>query len=147
VRRDGGDVTQRINPLSAEPERRRARDNDVLRLGLRQRLSAHSEWLLSLVKTDSEGRSKDISRIFIPGPNFTIESRSSLVSPNQAHYAEAQYSYQGEQHSITGGISLYQDDSSTKLTTTIRDSRFPFVVTSESLTNADLKHHNAYVYH
>ena len=146
VRRDGGDVTQRINPLSAEPERRRARDNDVLRLGLRQRLSAHSEWLLSLVKTDSEGRSRDISRIFIPGPNFTIESRSTFLIPTQAHYAEAQYLYQGEQHSTTGGLSLYQDDSNTNLTATT--SGLPFAVPpTASLTNRDLKHRNAYVYH
>ncbi|MCA3168803.1 MAG: FecR domain-containing protein, partial [Burkholderiales bacterium] len=146
VRRDGGDVTQRINPLSAEPERRRARDNDVVRLGLRQRLSAHSEWLLSLVKTDSEGRSRDISRIFIPGPNFTIESRSTFLIPTQAHYAEAQYLYQGEQHSTTGGVSLYQDDSNTNLTATT--SGLPFAVPpTASLTNRDLKHRNAYVYH
>jgi Tfp pilus assembly protein PilF len=146
VRRDGGDVTQRINPLSAEPERRRAQDSDSVRFGLRQNLSAQSEWLLSVVSTRREDASRDISRTFIPGPNFTLESRSSLFSPTRAHYAEAQYLHQGERQSVTTGLSLYQDDASTYLTAS--SSGTPSAIASTaSLTNSDLKHRNAYLYH
>jgi Tfp pilus assembly protein PilF len=143
VRGKGGDVAQRINPLSAEPERRRELDNDTLRFGLRQALSANSEWLFSAVKKQRDDRARDVSRTALPGG--TMVSLDVGLRTTQAKYAEAQFLYQGQQQSLVAGLSLYQDESDTLLETTTSSGLIP-VRHSEALINRDLKHKNAYAY-
>ncbi len=61
ARRQGGEVTQRLNPQSQEPERERRIDTDTWRLGFRYAPTPQTQWLGSLIKNQRNTQATDTS--------------------------------------------------------------------------------------
>jgi tetratricopeptide (TPR) repeat protein len=143
-RREGGDVTQRINPLSAEPERRRSLKNDSARFGLAYEFSTQAEWLLSAVRSKRLAISENVSRFELP--IFTLTVRDHARQPTTATQIESQGAIRVGGWQFGAGLGFFNTDSERQLhsTTEFTPAFFPLQV-DDTPTDLSVDHRNVYV--
>ncbi len=105
AQREGGDITQRLLPESAAPQRQRGLESEMARLGLRYATSADSEWLVSVVRGRKDIDGIDVTRT----PRLTL---TTIGQTNRRHIDLAEFSYASVAQRVqwTAGGSIYRED-------------------------------------
>lgn len=137
ARQEGGDITQRLVPESAAPERQRTYETRAVRLGTRFAPSPDREWLGSVIWLSKDALSRDITR----ANRLTVTATG--VNDRSAQLAELIYSKRISAGWALVGVSNYREDAEISSTvTTVPAIRPPLVRSSSPL----LQHDQAFAY-
>jgi tetratricopeptide (TPR) repeat protein len=149
-RRDGGDVTQRVDPSGTEAEGTRYLKNDSVRFGLLLAPSARTEWLLSAVHRERLDISDDVVH-FIGGRTLkNLERHTAGRKPTRSNYLESQaLIHMGNWH-LTSGIGYFRADSDVQAQSIVVDPAVQpgLVLQTRPLyaLDLDVDHRKAYAY-
>ena len=138
-----GDVQMRFFPNEYYPGERAPEETRSLRLGLRHDLSSNSIVLASLVFMNA--KYGDAQNPLPPAYALLGLVSTVGIEPQDSYSAELQHLYRASKFNLTTGIGHFERNSTATTITTNNILPPPFNV-SQTTSNTDIKHTNAYAY-
>jgi Tfp pilus assembly protein PilF len=139
ARQKGGDITQKLVPENASPEKFRQYETDSLRLGLRYQYEPQAEWLFSWIHRRSSAFTRDITEFL--DPPFLITAQDSRQQKGQSHLWEVLHSYQKDKMQWQAGLSMYQEKADIQTQISLKSTPpLPLPAIADAFNQSKTKH-------